>query len=365
MHLLSSNFNLISTNSNWEQIKKKNVIIDKNFNNFYLSLSNYNFLRENLSLHNIIYLTIKNKKTVFKKILSLKKFFKMFPAKPFFFYFFIDPSIKVNQLKKIEIEINKLKKISSNILTDSFFKINKKKFFNLRNLQYIKFPFDVSTIIFLCKMIEIKINLLKTKPYKLIILDCDNTLWGGVLDENKNNEILYGNTGKGKFYKEFQLKIKELKNQGFLLSICSKNNEKKVWDFLRKRKMALQKKDFISYEINWNEKAENISKIVKNLNLRFEDCIFIDDNALEIEKVNKKIKNLNTLHIKNINKVGEMMSKDNRFKKLLVSQDDLKKQKQYKLKSKFSSYIKNNKIDHNLIKKLHQNLKYIIVVFQI
>ena len=99
MHLLSSNFNLISTNSNWEQIKKKNVIIDKNFNNFYLSLSNYNFLRENLSLHNIIYLTIKNKKTVFKKILSLKKFFKMF-LKPFFFYFCIDPSIKVNQLKK-------------------------------------------------------------------------------------------------------------------------------------------------------------------------------------------------------------------------------------------------------------------------
>ncbi len=157
--------------------------------------------------------------------------------------------------------------------------------------------------------------------------------------------------------KIFKKKIKTLKNKGFLLSICSKNNEKKVWQILKKRKMSLQKKDFISYEINWNEKAENISKIVRNLNLRFEDCIFIDDNALEIEKVNKKIKNLNTLHIKNINKVGEMMSKDNRFKKLLVSQDDLKKQKQYKLKSKFSSYIKKNKIDHNLIKKLHQKLK--------
>ena len=100
MHLLSSNFNLISTNSNWEQIKKKNVIIDKNFNNFYLSLSNYNFLRENLSLHNIIYLTIKNKKTVFKKILSLKKFFKMFPAKPFFFLFFYRSVNKSKSVKK-------------------------------------------------------------------------------------------------------------------------------------------------------------------------------------------------------------------------------------------------------------------------
>ncbi len=363
MHLLSSNFNLISTNSSWDLIKKNNVIIDKNFNNFYLSLSNYNFLRENLSFHNIIYLTKKNKKTVFKEILSLKKFLNMFPTKPFFFYFFIDPSIKKNQLNKIKIETNKLKNISSNILINSFFKINEKKFYNLRNLQYIKFPFDVSAIALLCKIVERKINLLKTKPYKLIILDCDNTLWGGVLDENKNNEILYGKNGKGKFFKEFQLKIKELKNQGFLLSICSKNNEKRVWDFFKKRKMALQKKDFILSKINWLEKSENIYNIVKNLDLRFEDCIFIDDNILEIEKVRKKIKKINTIHIKKITDAKKKILDDSRFSKIIISKEDKKKYNQYKLREKYYNFVnKKNKKNLNtedVIKDLKQKIKII------
>ena len=64
--------------------------------------------------------------------------------------------------------------------------------------------------------------------------------------------------------------------------------------------MELQKKDFILSKINWNEKYDNINFIVKNLNLRFEDCIFIDDNFLEINKVKNKIKKINTFHLRDI-----------------------------------------------------------------
>ena len=354
MHFITSNFNLIETNSAWSKLKKNDARIDTNFDNFFLSLSNEKIVRQYNSFPALIYLDDRNYKKIFKKIEHLIKTINKHDSKPFFFYFFSKKKTKISS-KIIDLQIKKFKS-KSNLFLEYYLNSYNNLFSN-RNLLFLKFPFNIESIFLFTKIIKDKIKLINSKPYKLIILDCDNTIWGGVLDEDKDDEILYKSKNKDFYYEDFQKKIKTLKNKGFLLSICSKNNEKKVWQILKKRKMSLQKKDFISYEINWNEKAENISKIVRNLNLRFEDCIFIDDNALEIEKVNRKIKNLNTLHIKNINKVGEMMSKDNRFKKLLVSQDDLKKQKQYKLKSKFSSYIKKNKIDHNLIKKLHQKLK--------
>ena len=354
MHFITSNFNLIETNSAWSKLKKNDVKIDTDFDNFFLNLSNKKMVQQFTSFHTLIFLTDKNYKNIIKKINNLTKVLSAQNSKPFFFYFFSKKKTKITS-KKIDLKLKNFKS-KPNLFLEYFLDSHNNLFSN-RNSLFLKFPFNIESIFLFTKIIKNKITLINNKPYKLIILDCDNTIWGGVLDEDKDDEILYKSKSNDFYYEDFQKKIKTLKNKGFLLAICSKNNEKKVWQILKNRKMSLQKKDFISYEINWNEKAENISKIVKNLNLRFEDCIFIDDNALEIEKVNKKIKNLNTLHIKNINKVGEMMSKDNRFKKLLVSQDDLKKQKQYKLKSKFSSYIKNNKIDHNLIKKLHQKLK--------
>ena len=90
------------------------------------------------------------------------------------------------------------------------------------------------------------INLFNITPYKLIILDCDNTLWGGILDEDGIQGLVYSNKDKGLHYKNFQKILKSLKEKGFLLSISSKNDEKKVWDTFRKRKMILSKKDFLS-----------------------------------------------------------------------------------------------------------------------
>ena len=148
------------------------------------------------------------------------------------------------------------------------------------------------------KILE-KISLINYKPYKLVILDCDNTLWGGVIDEDRHKDISYSNGKEGEQFENFQTHLKTLKNRGVLLSLCSKNNESAVWSFLKKRGMELQKKDFIYSKINWDEKSKNITEIIKNLDLRFEDTLFIDDNILEIHKVKNKLKKLNTFHLKN------------------------------------------------------------------
>ncbi len=363
MHILSSNFNLIESNSNWSELKSSKVSIDKNFNNFHLNLLNNKLLETNVSFHTIIYLSDNNFKEIFRKIKSLKNTLNRFSSKAFFFYFFNDTFLSRKNKNDCLKEIKRWSNLSSNIFITKFFDFKRKKFFNSRNLLYLKFPFDVSAIDFFVDLINEKIKQLNSKPYKLIILDCDNTLWGGVLDENNNRELLYGNSGKGKLFKKFQLKIKDLKNKGFLLSICSKNNEKQVWNFFKKRKMILQKKDFIFSKINWSEKSENIFNIVKNLGLRFEDCIFIDDNILELKKVQSRIKEINIIHMKDIANINKVINNNERFSKFLISKEDKKKYSQYKLREKYYKFVnkKNNKNSNTkeVIKDLKQKLKII------
>tara|TARA_Y100000816_G_scaffold285732_1_gene265798 strand:+ start:711 stop:2246 length:1536 start_codon:yes stop_codon:yes gene_type:complete len=353
MHYITSNFNLINTNSAWISLKKKGAIIDNDFANFHLNLSKNDIINKSNSFHVIIFCTKNNIKEIFEKIKSLKKTIYKHSYKPYFFYFFVIEKSKINE-GVINSEIKKLKKL--NLFFNIFF-LKKKDFYSSRNHKIIKFPFDINAIHFFSKAISKRINQIYIKPYKLIILDCDNTLWGGILDEDKESEISYKSKIKKFYYETFQKKIKDLKEKGYLLAICSKNNEKKVWKIFKNKNMHLQKKDFITYQINWDEKTDNISKIVKNLNLRYEDCIFIDDNKVEIEKVKKTLKKLNTLHLRDIEKFEDVMIRDQRLNKILISQDDIKKQKQYKLKSKFNNYVRENVINHNLIKGLRQKVK--------
>ena len=91
--------------------------------------------------------------------------------------------------------------------------ILKKIKFNKRNKTHISFPYHPYAIEQLSKQIYIVFHSLQYKPYKLIVLDCDNTLWGGILDEDGKNKILYSNKGKGAIYKKFQQYLKMLKKK--------------------------------------------------------------------------------------------------------------------------------------------------------
>ena len=128
-----------------------------------------------------------------------------------------------------------------------------------------------------------------TKPFKLIILDCDNTLWGGTIGEDGIASVKYSEDGDGKVFEDIQRHLKYLKKQGFLISLSSKNNEKDVWKTFQNRKMELTKKDFLFPKINWFEKYINIKRTLTELSLKEDDVLFIDDSKLEIDKVKKKI----------------------------------------------------------------------------
>ena len=126
---------------------------------------------------------------------------------------------------------------------------------------------------------------------KLLILDLDNTLWGGVVgDIGWKNINIGGHDHIGEAYVDFQRKIKTLKKRGIQLAIISKNDEKNALEVFRKNKqMILSLKDFAAWRINWDDKAKNLLEITKELNLSTDSCVFIDDNINERNRVKTAI----------------------------------------------------------------------------
>jgi FkbH-like protein len=126
------------------------------------------------------------------------------------------------------------------------------------------------------------LNTYKGVSKKVILLDLDNTLWGGITGELGPQGITLSEDGKGKIYRDFQVLLKNIKDLGVLLCIVSKNNEKDVFDVFHKNKMMILKyDDFILKKINWKSKVENIRDISSELNLSLNSFVLIDDNPSE------------------------------------------------------------------------------------
>lgn len=124
---------------------------------------------------------------------------------------------------------------------------------------------------------------------KVIVLDADNTLWKGILGEDGIDGIGISYDGPNKSFYDFQCILKGLKEIGFLICLCSKNNHNDIIELFAKREMPLTLNDFTSIKANWNDKASNIIEISKEVNLGLESFIFFDDNPSEREWVKSSI----------------------------------------------------------------------------
>jgi FkbH-like protein len=130
------------------------------------------------------------------------------------------------------------------------------------------------------------VSALSTPRRKCLVLDLDNTLWGGVLGEEGVEGIAIGHEGLGLAFREFQLAILALAQRGILLAIASKNNQDDVFEVLDKHpEMVLRRKDFACHEIHWNPKSESLPRIAEQLNLGLESFVFWDDEPREREIV--------------------------------------------------------------------------------
>jgi FkbH-like protein len=128
---------------------------------------------------------------------------------------------------------------------------------------------------------------LKQAPKKVLVLDLDNTLWGGVVADDGLEGIEVGDTSpRGEAFKAFQKYIASLKQRGTLLAVCSKNDLAKAQEpFEKHPEMVLRLEDFVSFKANWEPKSDNIRQMAVELNLGLDSFVFVDDNPAEIEIV--------------------------------------------------------------------------------
>jgi FkbH-like protein len=125
------------------------------------------------------------------------------------------------------------------------------------------------------------------KIRKLIVVDLDETLWGGIVGEvGWKNIRLGGHDYVGEALQDFQRALKALKNRGVLLAIASKNDEKTAMEAIQQHpEMILKQVDFVGWRINWQDKAENIADLARKLNLGLDSVVFIDDSEFERRRV--------------------------------------------------------------------------------
>lgn len=134
------------------------------------------------------------------------------------------------------------------------------------------------------------IKSIQGKIKKCLILDLDNTLWGGIIGDDGLENIQIGNLGIGETFTKWQKWIKQLQERGIILAVCSKNDEKIAMEpFEKHNDMVLRLDDIAVFVANWDNKADNIRHIQSVLNIGFDSMVFVDDNPVERKMVRDNI----------------------------------------------------------------------------
>ncbi|MGB7582848.1 MAG: HAD-IIIC family phosphatase, partial [Sedimentisphaerales bacterium] len=163
-------------------------------------------------------------------------------------------------------------------------------------MSMARIPFSEAFLGLLARRIISHIIATKGLARKCLVLDCDNTLWGGIIGEDGLDGIQIGHDSPGREYLEFQKTILELYEQGIVLAINSKNNSADVMQVLNEHpQMLLREKHFASILVNWEPKPQNMQKIAEQINIGLDSIVFIDDNPAERELMRQSLPQVETL----------------------------------------------------------------------
>ena len=319
-------------------------------------------------------IALKNfKKSIFdlSHILTQKKFKNIN-----LFYLFSNELMKIN-LKKYNLINNSLKEIHRINKDISVFNLaeeinlfdNKNKFFDNNYFKNTLFPFNGEGQNLSSLILYIKLRNIFNLDFKLIILDADNTLWNGIIDERGFKNIKFLDKIKKINYLTFHSKLKKLISQGFILALSTKNDLsliKKTFSF-HSRKKILKLKDFACIKANWEPKYLNINAILSNLKLSIDNAIFIDDSNFEINSVNKLLPRLEcfnfykykNLHI-NLDKIiankNKNITKEDKKRTKLYLQENKRIKEQTKFIN-YQEYLKSLKIKLRVKKNSKKNIE--------
>ena len=190
---------------------------------------------------------------------------------------------------------------------------------------------------------------------KCLILDLDNTLWGGIIGDDGVEGIQLGHgLGIGKAFTEFQMWVKKLKQRGIIICVASKNNEETAKEpFEKHPDMVLKLSDIAVFQANWETKVDNIRTIQSILNISFDSMVFLDDNPFERNMVREHIPGITVPELpEDPGEYLEYLYSLNLFETASYSQADKDRTKQYQIEAQRVSLQKTFSNESDFLKSL-------------
>lgn len=227
-------------------------------------------------------------------------------------------------------------------LNEIFYQFGSKEIFSDRNWYFARCRLSAKGLNILTDSLSLVINRFSNAASKVLVLDCDNTLWGGIIGEDGIKGIILGQDGIGSAYVDFQKEIVRHANDGVIIVLASKNNDKDVWEvFDQHSGMYLKRDNVVTSKINWNEKAFNLKEVARELDLGLDSFVFWDDNPLERDKMKTLLPQVLTVDVPDdIVQWPRLLRTINCFAKFKITEDDRKKSNQYKSRAKFISDLR-------------------------
>ena len=236
-----------------------------------------------------------------------------------------------NQLKQLELENPSLKIIDINNFYSNYSKID---LIDWRFYYVSQMPWNPKLRKTFQEWFAKQIKVLEFKRKKCLVLDLDNTLWGGIIGEDGIDGIKIGGEYPGNSFLFFQQSLLELSKNGIILTVCSKNNESDVFEVWEKHPNIILTKDhFVNIKINWNNKADNIKQIANELNLGLDSFVFVDDNPTERELVKQLLPSVSVPEFPDFPYLFPIFTKkliEDYFTAYKLSKEDVFKTQQYK-----------------------------------
>ena len=196
---------------------------------------------------------------------------------------------------------------------------------------------------------------------RAIVLDLDNTCWGGVIGDDGPQDIKLGSDYPGNQFVAFQMFIKSLSDNGIPITLCSKNDEKiALRAFRENSNMILTEDDIIAHRINWDSKSQNIRELALELDLGLRNLLFIDDNPMERLEVRENLSDVCTPELPaDVAAWPRYLAQHPALCALTLTSDDKSKLKKYKIRREIKSVERTSTDKTSFLSKLEMKIEIV------
>ena len=211
-------------------------------------------------------------------------------------------------------------------------RIGLRRWHNRAQYHSYKFAMDYDVVPDVSSGLAKIIKAILGKTKKCLVLDLDNTLWGGVIGDDGLNGIKIGHeTPEAEFYMEFQRYVLGLKERGIILAVCSKNDEDIAKSGFTHPDSVLKVDDFAAFHANWEPKDQNIRAIAAELNIGTDSLVFIDDNPVERQIVRENLPEVSVPEVDATDPFSYIRSIEEAgyFEFVALSEEDFKRSESY------------------------------------